>query len=807
MDSILARVPPEIVVHHNAFTTYIASQPPHNHRISMSLRKLSQFSMRHFIELSTDIHDELLRRADPMSGVGEHLHARDDIHPKRNHARYQLGDLSSERFGDMCKDLIAEQERRFPEFIDYEIKKDEDAAAAALSDQNAIPQTVYTATVEPTKSYMVEDDEDEDDSADEEEDENENDSDVQYSDYDASTPQVTDPKPANLYADTSYEVGNENINLKNPSNPAPQPFEERSAELNGNTPTVTFASPTQQPSVGSATSANRDVNVSVPRVTIMSPRMSPDVGMDRQSLSPNKDEQIADLIKECTRLEARVTELENDMSDLEAVKSAAVSENNHLHDMLRDAVAENEANLQKITVLEAGAGTAGTEPKDAEDPEKPTYEELVKQLADQQVVTEQVRLEASNFLEEMRTLTEKRSQEDDVQRALLRDLKNEVEDWRAKYSGLAETMRENGGLVAMPPLEAQTQYFDENGKIPEAAVREFRSAVDTLVVEARARPDRLLDLLHNVILTTRRVSREAGEQDVRFNTYTRLISRTANQLISVVRNMSVAGGLLPFLLLDAACSDLGFAVVELFKAARIRPESGSNGLRISMQPIPPETPSKPSQTGAYSADIAPLSSASPGGVLSSPVKVDVPRSIEPPSPEASPAPSPAPQASNTKRAQEFAVPTLPPDSSIAELQTYLEEQTSETVDSIQSLLSGIRDNEKVVELKPKVRQISILVRKMLDATGTSMAQTRNWLLRDKGSFILQNLGDCSSRMDALYDELDRLDDENQAKRQLKQRLAGVSFDMAKSTKELVKTVEEVSIKSEIEQIELQLGSS
>lgn len=749
MDSTLSAVPQELVTHHDAFASYIASQPPHNHRISMSLRKLSQFTLVHFIELSTDIYDELLRRVDPASGPGEHLPARQDIHPKRNHARYQLGDLSDDRFGDMCKDLMAEHERRFPEFIEYEIQKESETAQ---TDNNAIPQTVYSATVEPTKSVMIEDD----DGSDSE------DSGVEYSDYETPTPQIG--PNAHTVDDMETEE------WENPIKPSKQLIEEPVQE-----PALKKI---ENPAMDIAEDSVKPRRVPGAHVTIQSPITSPAVGGPSVSRFFDQDEQISDLVKECTSLEQRVHELEQSMAELETVKNNAVEENNHLHDMLKDAHELNAQKDKEIEQLHSAAPVA----KDLEEPEdenKPSYEELLAQLAEQQKVTEQVRSEASSFLEEMRALTETRSQEDDKQRALIRDLRAEIDEWKSRYSELTETMRENGGIVAMPSLDAQLQYFDDNGKISFAAAREFRSAIDTLVVDARTRPESLLDLLHDVVLATRRISREAGEQDVRYNTYTRLISRTANQLISVVRNMTVAGGLLPFLLLDAACSDLGFAVVELFKAARLRPEEVS-GLRISMPPPAEAEPTAP---------VEPLA----------------PRNIEPPSPEASPeVESPKKAVQETK--DTFIVPALPPDSSIAELQTYLEEQTSETVDSIQSLLSGIRDNEKVVDLKPKVQQISVLVRRMLEATGSSMAQTRNWLLRDKGSFILQNLGDCSSRMEALYDELDRLDAEGHAKRQLKQRLAGVSFDMAKSTKELVKTVEEVSIKSEIEQIEMQLST-
>lgn len=67
-----------------------------------------------------------------------------------------------------------------------------------------------------------------------------------------------------------------------------------------------------------------------------------------------------------------------------------------------------------------------------------------------------------------------------------------------------------------------------------------------------------------------------------------------------------------------------------------------------------------------------------------------------------------------------------------------------------------------------------------------------------------SLKDCQRRMTTLcrlnkdgsieFDESDN----DYADKHFKQRLAGIAFDVAKCTKELVKTVEEASLKEEIE---------
>jgi hypothetical protein len=96
---------------------------------------------------------------------------------------------------------------------------------------------------------------------------------------------------------------------------------------------------------------------------------------------------------------------------------------------------------------------------------------------------------------------------------------------------------------------------------------------------------------------------------------------------------------------------------------------------------------------------------------------------------------------------------------------------------------------------------------MVEATGTSMKQSRNWLLKDKGSYILQNLADCSQRMSNLEIDSEHLSADDHPDRHLKQRLAGISFDMAKCTKELVKTVEEVSLTNDVHHLDKQLAKA
>jgi hypothetical protein len=139
-----------------------------------------------------------------------------------------------------------------------------------------------------------------------------------------------------------------------------------------------------------------------------------------------------------------------------------------------------------------------------------------------------------------------------------------------------------------------------------------------------------------------------------------------------------------------------------------------------------------------------------------------------------------------------------PDNSLTQVLLYLEHQTVEVISTIQTLLTAIKKPSATRgELREKSRAITVVILQMTEATNTSMNQTRNAQLKEHGNWVVKSLEDCDHRMTILCKPNDKSDDEY-ADKSFKQRLAGISFDIAKCTKELVKTVEEASLKEDIE---------
>lgn len=147
-----------------------------------------------------------------------------------------------------------------------------------------------------------------------------------------------------------------------------------------------------------------------------------------------------------------------------------------------------------------------------------------------------------------------------------------------------------------------------------------------------------------------------------------------------------------------------------------------------------------------------------------------------------------------------------PDNTLTQVLLYLEHQTVQVISTIQSLLSAIkRPNATRGDLIDKLRAITVVISQMTEATNTSMNQTRNFQLKEHGSWVVTSLADCNHRMNILAKPNSDKSELDFADKNFKQRLAGISFDIAKCTKELVKTVEEASLKEDIAHLDARLS--
>lgn len=256
------------------------------------------------------------------------------------------------------------------------------------------------------------------------------------------------------------------------------------------------------------------------------------------------------------------------------------------------------------------------------------YNKLRVELEQQQIVTEQVRQEASSFLEEMRTLAESTDGVYTNEKYLfqIEELKKEVADWKQRCAKVKSKLRslKSNSYSAIPHARAtrdgsfddeslqtvDTKYLSADGKILDTNVIKFQVAMDEFLVKLRTTPTKqVMDHLHGVVATTRVITNDVNdnfmaekymgdnsdsqryderhggmENDSQYRSIqefdrlqsdlaqaTALVSATATHLITTTRSHATSGGISPLLLVDAAASDLTQAVVDLIKLAKIKP--------------------------------------------------------------------------------------------------------------------------------------------------------------------------------------------------------------------------------------------
>ena len=260
--------------------------------------------------------------------------------------------------------------------------------------------------------------------------------------------------------------------------------------------------------------------------------------------------------------------------------------------------AETEQELQDVrnemTVL-ASKGSEGGEWKTRyDDLQRETQymrmdnDELRKELEEQQRVTEEVRQEASIFLEEMKAISD-RSDESWAQEQKLvqqvRKLEDELQEWKDRYSRVKAQIRNDRAAsmslaIPLPDAGKDGGLIQPNGLVKDIHISRFQLAIDETLRVARVNPAAVSDHMKAVVSTVKHICEDVPEtaspDDTTGQKYAKLrgkVSATANNFITASKNFALAKGLSPVSLLDAAASHLSTAVVELVQVVKLRPTS------------------------------------------------------------------------------------------------------------------------------------------------------------------------------------------------------------------------------------------
>lgn len=258
------------------------------------------------------------------------------------------------------------------------------------------------------------------------------------------------------------------------------------------------------------------------------------------------------------------------------------------------------------------------------------FEALEQELNVQRQTTEEVRRDAAQFLEEMRSLSQQSADAIGKEERLLDQvsaLEREIREWKSRYSKVKSQNRSlRTSSLGLPGINAdvsqfaqESPYTTRDGLIKDFHVTDYQLAIDDVLQGAR-RPDvveALTEGMKQVIVAVREISMdmeplaslghvdEDGQDSAKDHARVKTkLSSSANNFITATKTHIAGAGLAPVSLLDAAASHLTASVVEVIRLAKVRPstkeelESEEFDERVVSKPAPLMMRSKPKSIDA-----------------------------------------------------------------------------------------------------------------------------------------------------------------------------------------------------------------
>ncbi|KAH0562286.1 hypothetical protein GP486_003017 [Trichoglossum hirsutum] len=790
-----------------------------NPRPNRARDKLLRLSTVQFQELSTDVYDELQRR----QGTGEYANAspppsfleyKDNFHPKRNQARKKLSTLPGPRFRDLATDVFYELERRVPKFAAGDLDRNGSPAptqrsipsrtgtptgaplprigepsrpgsrgqAPRVPPPNApvpyprsgppsglpngapgglgitgspsaspneygrpLPKTFQSNTIIPNKSTLVEDDDDQTGPEDDDDDEG------------GAFGLEGAAGRGQSKRNTRRSLGGTERDKK-----LVDEYQSQVSELQGKVENLEIRIRQKDEELSKLQDADRD----------------------RGSAANLERKEWSDLRAD---LERKLVDAQNLNESLQSELNRLRSDNASMERDLRDQ-------LDRANTGDSGGSSQGGEWKERFELLERDHDELKLELREQQQVTEEVRKEASDFLREMKALTDRTDHPWDREEKLLGQisrLEEEVKEWKGRYARTKTQLRNlrasSTGLSIQPmdvgQLSRDRTFTDENGLVNDVHVTKFQIAIDDLLRTARSgEPSSVLDYMKSVVVAVRNITQGIddatpidSDQSHQRSKLKGRVSATANNLIIAAKNFSSANGISPVSLLDAAASHLAAAVVELIRAVKIRPtpegefEDDEDGLLpVDTRGYSPIRNGRLSGESVYSSISSQRGSSTPKGrVKDSWIG------------RRTPSRNGLPNGKGPTLKANFGVRTQ--DSNVEDLKFYLEEQTEGMVQSIQSLVSSIRADDGMPIIRNHIADIAIVVGKVVSSTEVAMGQAGNATLRDRGGSIVRKLSDCRAKLLEVNSEGENIREPALLK-EFTNKLPPLAFEIARETK-------------------------
>ncbi|KAI7786654.1 hypothetical protein LA080_002764 [Diaporthe eres] len=759
--------------------------------------KLQRLTGVQFLELSTDVFDELLRRqafsrrppnAPPSVGPPPYLIPEDTFHPKRNQARQKLSSLGPPRFRDLATDVFCELERRYPRFVAGDIPRLSSPVSTRAPSRAGTPMGGYPprgmGRRQPSNASSIR--------------------------GAGSIVDGYDIPPSPGMPSSGYDRPTPKQFQSNTIIPNKSTMVEEDDEGDDDQAQNAYALGGREQS--DAPSENDKRIMDDYEIQLRELREKLDSMEDQLR---KKDDEMNEILdgerSRSTAANAEKTELSNMRLGLESQLAEAQNLNDSLKeqlDRLRDEHSNETRQLRdeieeaRSSVSEMGSGR--------NDPELVREnEELRAALEEQRQTTMQVRREAQEFLREMKMLSAQSGSSWAKQGELektIETLELEVKDWRNRYARARTQLRSmRSSSMDMSVDQDAGRYVrekgftDDNGLVKDVHVTKFQVAIDELLRRARVEePDKVIDSMKSVVMSVRRITKDIDasssndqSQQQRKQLKSR-VSSMANNLITAAKTFATSAGMSPISVLDAAASNLVGAIVDLLRVVKIRitpdgeleeEDDGTATPVGSVGVFSPRTAKSQSIQSAYQQDPYPQELPPP------PPFQGLGRRSSMDSSAYSPVNSPRESVETYNKSNGNGFPPASNgygmrrvDSRTEDLKVYLDDQTAILVQTIQSLVGLIRGAADISRIEPLIRSIVETVGKVISETEASGNGDMIGRLADSQ----QRLMEAGERGQDLAAE--GKNERDREWRMWTQTLPPIAFEIARETKELVQRI-------------------
>ncbi|ORY70200.1 uncharacterized protein BCR38DRAFT_481346 [Pseudomassariella vexata] len=810
-----------------------ANPPPNRAR-----DKLLRLSAVQFLELSTDVYDELLRRQSLNRRAGppppDFLQPEDTFHPKRNQARQKLSTLGPPRFRDLATDVFCELERRFPGFALGEIPRMSSSAVSSrgppsrtgtpVDSMNGMPPRGPSRMRRPSDASSTR-----------------SGAPRMNNDYPApSSPRMPSSgfdRPQQKQMQSNTIVPNKSTMVEEDDDVVGDNDEdtdafglERVTDRESKRSAGTVTSEADKRLLEDSQAHARDLQSKLDSLEDALKRKDDELThvlddeRSRASADNMEKKQWTDLKSD---LEAQLAEARNFndtlRSELDRMREDHDAESRRLREQIDEAQQNNQQNSRSMS----GAGEDSKLQQE--------NQELRMALEEQRQVTEEVRREAQQFLQEMKMLSQQHTPSWDKQAELektVEQLEQEVRDWRNRYARAKTQLRSmrasSTGLTIDQDAGKYVRdrgFMEGNGLVKDVHVTKFQIAIDELLQRARTDdPEKVIDSMKAVVVSIRRITKDIDEsapnddQTIQQRKVLKArVSATANNMITAAKNFASAAGISPVSLLDAAVSHLVAALVEFLRTVKIRAtpagelEDDDDGTVTPVESTGFFSNRSTQQESSFARNYA---QDNPQPLMPQPL---MPQPLVAPprfqglggdrnsgqSSAYSPINSPREsleQYNNGQGEMNFMsnknLPSAPNPSNgyrmrndrAEDLKIYLEGQTDYLRDAINGLVASIRGDAPIAEINDEINSIADVVGKVVSETEAS----------GHGDDAVDRLSDCRQRLleagEHGQDLASRgLDTGDREWRMWTQTLPPIAFELARETKELVQKIDRIAM--------------